>query len=224
MGLEVAPFIDGLVLANPVGNTDTLDKGDDHIRLIKSAVKASFPNVNAAVSPTPTEFNLLVGMTAAQLAAGGKHQPIPVGTVMLFFQAAAPTGWTKLATQNDKALRIVSGTGGGVAGNNSFTGALGTSVIAGAHVLSLAQTPSHNHGAAGAHGHNFDFLDTGGSPGTTFLSVDGATLRTRVTGNKTATSSVVSSGAHTHTTEGGNATHTHSFNIQYIDLIQCSKG
>lgn len=41
---------------------------------------------------------------------------IPAGTVMIFAQAAAPVGWTKLVTQNDKALRIVSGATGGTAG------------------------------------------------------------------------------------------------------------
>jgi hypothetical protein len=44
---------------------------------------------------------------------------IPSGTVILFYQASAPTGWTKLTTQNDKALRIVSGTGGGAGGSIS---------------------------------------------------------------------------------------------------------
>src|ERR1035437_2652755 len=33
----------------------------------------------------------------------------PTGTSMLFFNAAAPTGWTKQTTHNDKAIRIVSG-------------------------------------------------------------------------------------------------------------------
>lgn len=40
----------------------------------------------------------------------------PAGTVMIFAQASAPTGWTKLTTQNDKALRVVSGSTGGAAG------------------------------------------------------------------------------------------------------------
>jgi len=46
---------------------------------------------------------------------------IPAGTVMLFYQTNAPTGWTKLTNHNNKALRVVSGDGGGSGGNNSFT-------------------------------------------------------------------------------------------------------
>ncbi len=40
---------------------------------------------------------------------------------MLFYQAAAPTGWTKQTTHNDKSLRVVSGTGGGSGGSTAFT-------------------------------------------------------------------------------------------------------
>jgi hypothetical protein len=36
-------------------------------------------------------------------------QPFPSGTLMLFQQTAAPTGWTKQTTHNDKTLRVVSG-------------------------------------------------------------------------------------------------------------------
>jgi hypothetical protein len=48
MGLETSTYIDGLVATNPLG-TDVLSKGDDHIRLLKSTIKASFPDVDEAV-------------------------------------------------------------------------------------------------------------------------------------------------------------------------------
>ena len=46
---------------------------------------------------------------------------IPSGSVMLFVQSSAPTGWTKSTSHNNKALRVVSGSGGGSGGSNSFT-------------------------------------------------------------------------------------------------------
>lgn len=46
---------------------------------------------------------------------------VPSGTVMVFLQAAAPTGWTKSTAHNDKALRVVSGAGGGNGGTTDFT-------------------------------------------------------------------------------------------------------
>ena len=46
---------------------------------------------------------------------------VPSGSVMLFVQSSAPTGWTKSTSHNNKALRVVSGSGGGSGGSNSFT-------------------------------------------------------------------------------------------------------
>ena len=44
----------------------------------------------------------------------------PSGTKMLFHQTSAPTGWTKVTTHNNKALRVVSGSAGS-GGSNAFT-------------------------------------------------------------------------------------------------------
>lgn len=65
MPLESATFIDGLNAANPVGSTDKVQTLDDHVRLIKSTVKATFPNLAGAVNFTHTVANYLVGVTSA---------------------------------------------------------------------------------------------------------------------------------------------------------------
>ena len=52
MGLEVATYINGLVATNPQG-TDQKSSADDHLRLIKSALKATFPNLDSPVTATP---------------------------------------------------------------------------------------------------------------------------------------------------------------------------
>lgn len=70
---------------------------------------------------------------------------IPAGTVMVFYQAAAPVGWTKITTQNDKALRVVSGTGGGSGGTNALSSAH-------THTYTLI-----------AHKHDLHHLNTSGS-------------------------------------------------------------
>ena len=49
---------------------------------------------------------------------------IASGTVMLFMQTAAPTGWTKSTTHNNKAIRIVSGTATSSGGSTAFTSAI----------------------------------------------------------------------------------------------------
>ena len=52
---------------------------------------------------------------------GSGSASVPAGSVMLFAQSSAPTGWTKSTSHNNKALRVVSGSGGGSGGSNSFT-------------------------------------------------------------------------------------------------------
>ena len=74
---------------------------------------------------------------------------IPNGSVMVFFQAAAPTGWTKVTTQNDKTLRVVSGNGGGTGGDWAMSAGETTSSHGG-HVHTGA---AHTHTSA-AHTHN----------------------------------------------------------------------
>jgi hypothetical protein len=73
---------------------------------------------------------------------------------MLFQQTAAPTGWTKITTHNNKALRVVNGTASS-GGTTGFTtvfasrtpgGSLSGTNINGAvsaTTLTTAQMPSH---------------------------------------------------------------------------------
>ncbi len=63
MGLETGTYIDSLNSSNPTAS-DAVSQGDDHLRLIKSTVKATFPNISNAVTATHTELNLLDGVTA----------------------------------------------------------------------------------------------------------------------------------------------------------------
>jgi len=51
MALESATYINDLNAANPAA-TDGLAQADDHFRLIKGAVKATFPNVTGAITAT----------------------------------------------------------------------------------------------------------------------------------------------------------------------------
>jgi len=62
MGIETFNYIDSLNTANPT-STDNVSEGDDHIRGIKTTLKNTFPNVNAAVNATDEELNLVDGVT-----------------------------------------------------------------------------------------------------------------------------------------------------------------
>jgi hypothetical protein len=67
MPLEAGTFISDLNASNPAG-TDTLDRADDHLRLIKSTVKATFPNITGAVTPTQADLNKLTSSGSPQFS------------------------------------------------------------------------------------------------------------------------------------------------------------
>jgi len=135
--------------------------------------------------------------------------PIPAGTVMLFWQANAPTGWTKITSQNDKAFRVVSGSGGGTGGTVAFETAFASHTPSGttnAISLTIAQMPAHTHTGGTGQSHSND-------------PESGAAMKVGNSANTTPTAST-----------GGGATHSHAFtgnainlDVSYINIILCSK-
>ena len=202
-----------------------------------------FPAVLPAVSganltgiPTPTLTSLGIAnhnqvtvtaggaVTATSYAGDGSALTglgggFPSGTKMLFGQTAAPTGWTKITTDNDAALRIVSGTVGS-GGSSGLSTALATPSVTGtiagstgAHTLTVAEMPSHNHSITGyypqpeagfpyqyRHGY---FYDNG-----TF------TYYTNSTGG---------GGSHSHSLSATFLGGVAAINVKYVDVIMASK-
>jgi len=161
---------------------------------------------------------------------------IPSGTNMLFQQTSAPTGFTKLTTHNNKALRVVSGTAS-TGGTNSFTnafnssktvsGTTGTSSVTisgttASHTLTVDEIPSHTHTHPGftmtegiRHQDGTDSIPQRGDAGTQ-------------SGTYTFSSTGGSQG-HTHNISVTSGSHAHSFSdsfnldVQYVDLIIAQK-
>ena len=124
--------------------------------------------VQLETSISSTSTTTAATPSAVKAAYDAAIQVIPTGSVMLFYQSAAPTGWTKITTQNNKALRVVSGSGGGTGGSNNFTSAFDSSrpvpLLQHNHTANSAnQSSNHSHsanassssGGNGAHGHSF---------------------------------------------------------------------
>lgn len=63
MSVETASYISDLVSTSPAA-TDQKSEGDDHIRLLKSVLKTTFPNVTGAVSVAHTKLNYLTDVTS----------------------------------------------------------------------------------------------------------------------------------------------------------------
>jgi hypothetical protein len=153
---------------------------------------------------------------------------IPSGTVMLFAQTAAPTGFTKNTTTGDNsALRVVTGTAS-TGGSQGFTTAFASqtpsgsvsitavSGSAGATTLSTPAIPSHNHNQQRntSPGGDSGFAGAGGvsGQGPTYIN----------TGNTGG------GGSHTHPFSFSSGSGTFSGNainlaVQYIDVIRATK-
>jgi len=98
MALETGTYISDLVVTNPLG-TDPKSAGDDHLKLLKSTIKNTFPAVTGAVTPTHTLLNT-VGVTQSP----GNNTTNVASTA--FVQAAIAT--VNAATSTTVA--VVSGT------------------------------------------------------------------------------------------------------------------
>lgn len=67
MGLETGVvYIEDLVKTNPI-STDTIDEGQNHLNIIKTAVQGSFPSLGAAaVTRTAADINGLISQTGTE--------------------------------------------------------------------------------------------------------------------------------------------------------------
>lgn len=66
MPLESATYLSDLNSSNPA-NTDSLSQADSHLRLIKSTVKNTFPNITGPVTATQAQLNTVSGYTTVGL-------------------------------------------------------------------------------------------------------------------------------------------------------------
>jgi hypothetical protein len=133
--------------ASPTLNVDGLGAKAIHT-VTGTAVATGVIKANATYSVVYDNSNscwILVGAPADALIA-------PSGTVMLFRQTSAPTGWTKDAVLNDYALRLVTGTAS-TGGSTAFTSIFAARTIAQANLPNVNFTvtdPGHSHTMLGA--------------------------------------------------------------------------
>ena len=135
----------------------------------------------------------------------------PSGTAVIFAQTAAPTGWTKVTTYNDYALRVVNGTastGGSVAFSTAFA-SQGVSGTVGNTTITTTTMPSHAH-------QEQSYTSTKG----------GLRITNTGTGSTTATTTNMPTTAN----NGSDGAHAHSFSgtainlaVQYVDVIIATK-
>jgi hypothetical protein len=112
-----------------------------------------------------------------------------------FYVAVSPDLWTKDTSNNDKALRVVSGAGSGTGGIHPFSTAVTED-----HELTTAEMPAHSHSVR----YESEFASSGLT--ANFLGLHVSAEQTVQT-----------------TDQGESEPHSHSISLQYIDVIICSK-
>lgn len=201
MALETATYIDDLQ-ANWPANTDAVSAGDDHIRLIKKVLQNTFPYVTGAV-----------GVSDVVLTRGA----VPIGSVTVFYQAAAPTGWSRVNVANSRCLRVVpTGSSGGGSGGTDDP-VVNAKVSAHNHAIDITsevQNANHTHSLSGNTTGNESLHTHGLSAAVTHYSGEHAHYVNLTSG---ATATVSNSGNIPSGGSGGNAaltypnvTHVHS--------------
>jgi hypothetical protein len=134
---------------------------------------------------------------------------------MVFKQTAAPTGWTKVLTNDNSALRVVTGaasTGGSVAFTTAFSSqaVTGTNGASGAYTLATADIPSHSH---------LYQNDSGASFNANFINAN------RGNGNNAYNPTTKTSGgggSHSHSAAGFTGTAI-NLAVAYVDVIIATK-
>jgi len=159
---------------------------------------------------------------------------VPAGTVMLFVQSAAPVGWTKVTTHNDKALRVVNGTagsGGSLAFSTAMAASRASSSVAasgsvGNTTLTTTQMPSHPHDTV-ADASSASGLTTSNHVSRAGNIYGGEQNYTLAGSGATPTlgpsQSVGGGGSHNHSFTGTAHQHTLNMSVQYVDVIIATK-
>lgn len=139
MALETGTYISDLVATNPAGS-DALAFADDHLRLIKSTVKNTFPNVSGAVTKTHTQLNNSLDktgdtMTGALTLSGAPSSSLHAAT-KAYVDSADSALTTSIGTKADKTTTVSAGTGlsgGGDLSANRSLAIANTGVTAGSY-------------------------------------------------------------------------------------------
>ena len=136
------------------------------------------------------------------------------GTAMIFVQTAAPAGWTKQTTYNDRALRLVSGTAS-IGGNISFGNAFKS------HTLTQANLPNVNL-TAGAPTVGETVTVKANTAGDTSTSGGGARVTAlALAGSQTVDFTTTSN--HSHQVPLGGLADPIRLDVQYVDVIYATK-
>lgn len=188
------------VVADHETRLDTAEADITSIESVNSSQASTISDHETRIDDLETDMTAAESrLDAHDATIAGLGSGFAATTAMVFFQASAPTGWTKQTTHNDKAIRIVSGTGGSSGGSSAFSTVFGKTATD-ATTLTTSTIPAHTH--------TVPYYGSSGSS-TGPAEVTAATFA----GNATSGSNG----------SGGSHTHPMDIRVQYLDCIICTK-
>ena len=170
-----------------------------------------------------TITNTQLQFSGNNISTGNYH--FPTGTVSLFFLSSAPSEWSQVTSQNNKAFRVVSGSGGGTGGNQSFTGCFTNRNLGANFGCTINSSNVGNHSMSN---NTMAQHDHGVNNGNNVQSADGVTPQSNgvpVRRDTGSTGNYGNSGAHNHPhsrSANGSFNTSLNFAVQYVDIILCS--
>jgi len=137
MALESGTYINSLTATNPAA-TDGLAQADDHLRLIKATIKATFPNLTGAMTATHTELNNVTTNVTNLQNANNIDIQTKSGTASVTMDADAMDTYVKHSGTG--TLTIGAGNADGQKINITTTGTMTISWHTGSQGISLGNS------------------------------------------------------------------------------------
>lgn len=217
VGTNITGTASGLTAGNVTTNANLT--GD----ITSSGNATTLATVNSNVGSF-TFSSITVNGKGLVTAASSGSAPVEfvAGTRITFNQTAAPTGWTKSTSDDNKALRVVTGSVG-TGGSVGFTSALGTPSVTGTTSVSISGTTGAttlSTAQISSHSHVMSNVGTCGGSSTYggIFNGDMGTFNTGSTGG---------GGSHTHSFSGSGsgslASGVATINVAYVDVIIAQK-
>lgn len=179
--IDVAPAVgDATTYFNGFYFFENLTTGSFAITLTNGSGSVTLPQGRRGIVFVSTVASLAPRIVS--IVGSGTADPIPAGSKTIFYNTAAPSGWTAVAL-NSYAIQIVTAGSGGVTSGSVAYSTLFARTATDSHTLTTSEIPSHTHtvpianggsnsaqfgsGAAGVTSSNTTSAATGGGNGHT---------------------------------------------------------
>lgn len=187
-------------------------------------------------SPLMADFNYIVNQVNANANPVGTLTA-PAGTTTVFYQAAAPLGWSISAGFTDHTIQVNATAGGTTGGATGYSTMFQAAWTSDGTAISVAQLPAHNHPVNDpqhthgvndpSHNHVTFHDPTSGSSTQAIFGGQGFS-NSQAAQSSNSFTGITNLSEFTGVTvgnTGSGATHTHTktFNAQYAAMIMAAK-